>query len=91
MKTIFDIIDAILVKFFGEYYDRTILLQNPALRISFEKFAQILCDPATPMYSSRRTIRGKWLLLHDLQYLTKVNQRASRLNIEKIIEDFLKE
>lgn len=91
MKSVFDIIDAILVEYFGEYYDKQILIQNPALRISFEKFAQILCDPSAPMYSSRRTIRGKWLLLHDLAYLTKVNQRASKLNMDKIIEDFLKE
>ena len=40
------------------------------------------------MFVSRRTIREKWNLLHDLGYLTKVNQFASKMEFQRILDDF---
>ncbi len=93
MKTVFDIIDTVLVRgYFGEdvHIEPEILLKNPHLGLKYDRFTQILCDPKNPIYSSRRTIRQKWKFLHELGYLVFVNQHASRINVEKIYEDFYK-
>lgn len=90
MKTVFDIIDAVLRDYFGKDMDEFGFLAtvHGNFGIKFDRFTAILCSPSNPMYSSRRTIREKWKLLHDLGYLTKVNQRASKIEISKIYTDF---
>lgn len=93
MKTVADILDAVLRSYYGEddlESHPEFLLNSPPIGIKFERFTSILCDPIKPMYSSRRTIREKWKLLHDLGYFTEVNQRASRINIGKVYEDYYK-
>lgn len=93
MKTVFDIIDAVLRNYFGNEIDHPEFLAKLGNNygIKFERFVSILCDPVKPMYSSRRTIRDKWKLLHELGYLVAVNQRASRIDIPRIYQDFYAE
>lgn len=93
MKTVFDILDAVLRDYYGADMDRPEFLANSNgnLGIKFDRFVSILCKPVKPMYTSRRTIHEKWNLLHDLGYFVAVNQRASRIDVPKIYQDFYTE
>lgn len=87
MTTVREIIDAVMHDFFGDEDPATIKIGNN-LGIKYDRFVRILCTPEKPMFISRRTIREKWNLLHDLGYLTKVNQFASKMEFEQIVNDF---
>lgn len=87
MTTVRDIIDAVLRDYFGDDVDMaSIVYAN--LGIKYDRFVRILCKPDKPMFISRRTIREKWNLLHDLGYFTQVNQFASKVNLPEIQNDF---
>lgn len=88
MKSMKEIIEEILKAYFGQMFDPEILMKNPNLRISRATFTQILCNPVNPIYSSARTVREKWTMLHELGYLQAVNQHNSRLVMKRIVEDF---
>lgn len=89
MTNVRDIIEAIMCDYFGEDTDvANIVSANTTFGIKYDRFVRILCKPEKPMFISRRTIREKWNLLHDLGYLTQVNQFASRINLPEIQADF---
>lgn len=87
MTTVREIIDAILHDFFGDDDYLRVQVGNN-IGIKYDRFVKILCRPEKPMFVSRRTIREKWNLLHDLGYLTKVNQFASKMEFQRILDDF---
>ena len=87
MTKVSTIIEAIITDYFGDDDPCGIVNKN-GFGIKYERFVKILGNPKNPLFNSDRTIREKWKYLHNLGYLTKINQYTSKIELELICTDF---